>query len=101
MHPNWKALTTINFAYKKFVKASDPNDENALTNEIEPCQQKQSGEEIQKFYEDVIKESVIKKEKIAGLFGQCEKIFTRIKFISPVFFSHELISMSGINIFLV
>jgi len=69
MHPNWKALTTINFAYKKFVKATHLSDEKALANEIEPCQQKQSGEEIQKFYEDVIKESVIKKEKI-----KCEKI---------------------------
>ena len=38
---------------------------------------------------------------LGGLFGQCEKISTRLKFISPVFFSHELISMSGINIFLV
>jgi len=69
MHPNWKALTTVNFTYKKFVKATDLSGENAVDNEKVPYEQKQSGEEIQKFYEDVIKESVIKKEKI-----KCEKI---------------------------
>jgi len=70
MHPNWKALTTINFTYKKFVKASDIGGENAATNQNKDIKlQKQSGEEIQKFYEDVIQESVIKKEKI-----KCENV---------------------------
>ena len=66
LHPNWKALATARFNYKQFVRASSPSStttgHSSDFNTRHPNELVDHGEEIMQFYNEVTKETTVKKE---------------------------------------
>jgi hypothetical protein len=64
MHPNWKALSTVDFPRKIFVRPTE-NPNKALTETRSTESVESRGEEIRKFYEEVLSsesEPILKQE---------------------------------------
>jgi hypothetical protein len=64
MHPNWKALSTVDFPRKIFVRPTE-NPNKALTETRSTESVESRGDEIRKFYEEVLSsesEPILKQE---------------------------------------
>ena len=73
LHPNWAALATIKFKYKKFVKASE-QDSNVKPDSVGSSSHKcdGNGDNIKSFYDDVISNELLKRKKIKREKSHCK-----------------------------
>ena len=66
LHPNWQALATTTFQFKKFVKASETLEVSNPTTSQEDAQDNEEnvGIETKDFYDDLIKDDDLKRKKL-------------------------------------
>jgi len=64
MHPNWQALASVSFPYKRFVKASNFREEELKADEAneDVTNKANTGEEVMNFYNKLISEEKVKTE---------------------------------------
>ena len=69
MHPNWKALSTVDFPRKQFVRPAKPE---KTARDLKQCsnQGESTGDEVRDFYESVLaseaEDRPIKQEKVSN-----------------------------------
>ena len=54
MHPNWKALSTVDFQRKLFVRQTENPNDSASTRSAENGDDVSNGDEVRQFYESVL-----------------------------------------------
>ena len=65
MHPNWAALATTTFTFKKFVKAADTTISSIENDTSVALRENQlSGEETKEFYEEVLSNQDLARKKL-------------------------------------
>ena len=65
IHPNWAALATTTFTFKKFVKAADTTISSIENNtSVAPRENQLSGEETKEFYEEVLSNQDLARKKL-------------------------------------
>merc|ERR1719270_1531153 len=66
LHPNWQALATTTFQFKKFVKASETLEVSNPTTSQEDAQDNEEnvGIETKDFYDDLIKDDDLERKKL-------------------------------------
>jgi len=64
LHPNWKALATTRFKYKKFVKASESDNAFTESTSSESLGSDLDGNSIKDFYDELIVDEDLKRRKL-------------------------------------
>ena len=53
LHPNWAALATTTFQYKRFVRATEPDNPVGVSSK-EPKRDDEKGEATKQFYDEIL-----------------------------------------------
>ena len=62
LHPNWAALATITFQYKKFVRATEPDNPVGVSSK-EPKRDDEKGEATKQFYDEILSDENLARRK--------------------------------------
>ena len=63
LHPNWAALATTTFQYKRFVRATEP-DIPVVVSSREPKRDDAKGEATKQFYDKILSDEKLARRKV-------------------------------------
>ena len=64
LHPNWAALATTSFTFKKFVKAADTETSFLDNRPSSVTEDKMSGDAVKEFYQEILSDETLARKKL-------------------------------------